>query len=290
MNAFTQRAERALADPTLKLAIDRTTSTARTKRAAAMAAWPAFPEARELGRDIKDHVIAHLDHYLAEFERNAIASGAKLHWASTAQEACDITIGICRDAGARSVTRAKSMLGEEIGLPHALAEAGIERIETDLAEHIIQLAGDPPSHIVWPALHKTREQVRELFQAGHADPGAMETVSAMVWGARRELRAKFMAADVGISGANFLVADTGAVCTVTNEGNAELTTTPPPRAHRHRRHRKAGALHRPCDDHAAPAGALGDRRGTDAVHNVPLRPEAGRRCGRPRRIPHRAGR
>ena len=225
--AFDARVRAALGNPLLKIAIDRTTGTARTKRAAAMAAWPEFAEARVLGRDIKDHVIAHLDHYLIEFERNALASGARVHWARTGQEACDIVVKICQDAGARSVTRAKSMLGEEIGLPHALADAGIERVETDLAEHIIQLAGDPPSHIVWPALHKTREQVAALFRAHHTDPGAMETVEQMVASARRVLREKFMAADVGISGANFLVADTGAICTVTNEGNAELTTTPP---------------------------------------------------------------
>jgi len=225
--AFDARVRAALGNPLLKVAIDRTTGTARTKRAAAMAAWPEFAEARLLGRDIKDHVVAHLDHYLVEFERNAVASGAKVHWARTGQEACEIVIKICQDAGARSVTRAKSMLGEEIGLPHAMADAGIERVETDLAEHIIQLAGDPPSHIVWPALHKTREQVAELFRAHHSDPGAMETVEQMVASARRVLREKFMAADVGISGANFLVADTGSICTVTNEGNAELTTTPP---------------------------------------------------------------
>ena len=225
--AFTARTEQAIGDRTLKLAIDRTTGTARAKRAAAVADWPGFEQARELGRDIKDHVIAHLGHYLAEFERNAIASGAKVHWARTAEEACDITIRLFRSAGARSVTRAKSMLGEEIGLPHALAAAGIERVETDLAEHVVQLAGDRPSHIVWPALHKTREQVREMFAREHADPGPLDSVEAMVGSARRQLRMKFMAADVGISGANFLVADSGAVCTVTNEGNAELTTTPP---------------------------------------------------------------
>ena len=225
--SFDARVASALADPLLKTAIDRTTNNARTKRAAAIAAWPEFPAARELGRDIKDHVIAHLDHYLVQFEHNAQASGAQVHWARTGQEACDIVIAICRKAGARSVTRAKSMLGEEIGIPHALAAAGIERVETDLAEHIIQLAGDPPSHIVWPALHKTREQVKELFLQRHQDPGPLDSIEAMVASARRELRARFMAADVGISGAQFLIADTGAVCTVTNEGNAELTTTPP---------------------------------------------------------------
>lgn len=119
------------------------------------------------------------------------------------------------------------MLGEEIGLPHALAEAGIGRIETDLAEHIIQLSGERPSHIIWPAMHKTREQVSALFKASHRAPHAEETIAAMAESARRHLREGMLAADVGISGANFLVADTGAVCTVTNEGNAELSLVPP---------------------------------------------------------------
>ncbi|MDE8349124.1 MAG: lactate utilization protein B [Acidocella sp.] len=227
MNAFQGRVTAALADPTLKTAIDRTTNTARSKRAAAIAAWPEFAQARELGRDMKDHVIANMEYYLTMFEANAVKTGAKIHWARTGQEACEIVVGICKAAKAKSVTRSKSMLGEEIGLPHALEAAGIERVETDLAEHIIQLAGETPSHIIWPALHKTREQVGELFRAHHTDPGELATVEEMVSSARRNLREKFMAADVGISGANFLIADTGAICTVTNEGNAELTTTPP---------------------------------------------------------------
>lgn len=224
---FKARADGALADPTLKIAIDRTTGTAERKRAAAVGAFPEFEAARVRGREIKDHVIAHLDHYLETFERNAVASGSKVHWASSAEEATAIVVRICKEAGARRVTRAKSMLGEEIGLPHALAEAGIERVETDLAEHIIQLAGETPSHIIWPAMHRTREQVAELFDAGHQPPPTAHDPASMVQSARRELRAKFLSADVGISGANFLVADTGSICTVTNEGNAELTTTPP---------------------------------------------------------------
>jgi L-lactate dehydrogenase complex protein LldF len=218
---------RALSDTTLKTAIDRTTVTAERKRAAALADYPQFAAARERGTRIKEHVVANLDHYLEEFERNAVASGAVVHWATDADQACKIVLGICRAAGARQVTRAKSMLGEEIGLPHALEEAGIERVETDLAEHIVQLAGEKPSHIIWPALHKTREQISALFKASHRDPHKTEDVEAMVESARRELRDRFFTADVGISGANFLVADSGAVCTVTNEGNAELTTTLP---------------------------------------------------------------
>ena len=225
--SFKARTTAALADRTLKLAIDRTTGNAERKRAAAVSAFPEFEAARERGRAIKNHVIAHLDYYLEMFERNATASGAKVHWAADDAEARAIVTRICLDAKAKLVTRSKSMLGEEIGLPHALADAGIERVETDLAEHIIQLAGDPPSHIVWPAMHRTREQVAELFKTGPRPPPAADDPATMVQSARRELRAKFLSADIGISGSNFLVADTGATCTVTNEGNAELTTTPP---------------------------------------------------------------
>ncbi len=225
--SFSERAAAAVADRGLKVAIDRTTGNAERKRAVAVAAFPEFEAARARGKAIKNHVIANLDHYLETFERNAVAAGAKVHWAATDAEARAIVTRICLDANAKIVTRAKSMLGEEIGLPHALADAGIERVETDLAEHIIQLAGERPSHIVWPAMHRTREQVAVLFNAGHQPPPAAEDPASMVQSARRVLRDKFLRADVGISGANFLVADTGATVTVTNEGNAELTTTPP---------------------------------------------------------------
>ncbi len=225
--SFHDRAQAALDDPTLKIAIDRTTGNAEKKRAAAVAAFPQFEAGRDLGQRIKDHVVANLDHYLLEFERNATASGAKVHWAATAEEASRIVVDLCKQANAKRVTRVKSMLGEEIGLPHALDEAGFERYETDLAEHIVQLAGDRPSHIIWPSMHRTREQVSALFKQSHQQPHTEETIEAMVESARRELRDKFLSADVAISGANFLLADTGATCTVTNEGNAELTTSPP---------------------------------------------------------------
>lgn len=227
MTAFTDRVDAALADPLLKIAIDRTAGTAETKRAAAVAAFPDFESARTRAAAIKDHVIAHLGPYLEQFEANAIAAGAKVHWARTADEACKIIVDLCKSAGARTVARSKSMLGEEIGLPHALEEAGIGRVETDLAEHIIQLAGERPSHIIWPAMHKTREQVSALFKAKHRRPHEEDSIAAMAASARRELRADMLGADVGISGANFLIADTGGVCTVTNEGNAELSIVPP---------------------------------------------------------------
>lgn len=176
--SFKGAAGRAVADRTLKTAIDRTTMTAESKRRLALMDFPQFEAARARGTAIKDHVVANLDHYLEEFERNAVASGAKVHWAATAEEACRIVVGLCREAGARRVTRSKSMLGEEIGLPHALEAAEIERVETDLAEHIIQLAKEAPSHIVWPALHKTREQVAELFRVAHGRPQDSEDVPA----------------------------------------------------------------------------------------------------------------
>jgi L-lactate dehydrogenase complex protein LldF len=224
---FQERVDKALGNAQLKIALERTTGNARRKRAAAVEAWPDFVAARAAAAAIKDHSIEHMAYYLEMFERNALASGAQVHWARDPDEACKIVVDICKAAGAKTVTRSKSMLGEEIGLPHALAGAGIRRVETDLAEHIIQLAGETPSHIIWPAAHRTREDVAKLFDQYHREKPAAHDVVSMVSSARKELREDFFAADVGISGANFLCADTGAICTITNEGNAELTTTPP---------------------------------------------------------------
>jgi L-lactate dehydrogenase complex protein LldF len=224
---FKSNVKRALADPTLKIALNRTTSLLQSRRAQVIADYPEYAAARAAAEKIKDHTLENLDHYLALFERNAIASGATVHWAAAPKEATDIVVDICKREGAKTATRVKSMLGEEIGIGEALAEAGVERIETDLAEHIIQLAGDPPSHIVMPAMHKTHEQVAELFRQKHKAPANSDDVAALVESARRELRPRFLNADIGISGANFLIADTGSIITVTNEGNAELTTTPP---------------------------------------------------------------
>jgi L-lactate dehydrogenase complex protein LldF len=224
---FKSNVKRALADPTLKVALNRTTSLLQSRRAQVIADFPEYAAARATAEKIKDHTLENLDHYLELFERNALASGATVHWASSPKQATDIVVDICKREGAKTATRVKSMLGEEIGIGEALAEAGVERIETDLAEHIIQLAGDPPSHIVMPAMHKTHEQVAELFRKKHKAPSDSDDVAALVESARRELRPRFLNADIGISGANFLIADTGSIITVTNEGNAELTTTPP---------------------------------------------------------------
>ncbi len=220
---FKEQAHQALGEPNLQRALDRTTTLLQARRARAYAEFEEFESTRDAASRIKDHVLRHLDHYLERFETAATAAGCKVHWARTADEACAIVVDLCKAARAQTVTRVKSMLGEEIGLPEALDGAGLERVETDLAEHINQLAGDRPSHIVIPALHKTREEVSELFREAHGHGRRIEEVAELVQSARLALREKYFKADVGISGANFLIADTGSVCTVTNEGNAELT-------------------------------------------------------------------
>lgn len=224
---FRDHVTRALGDDTLKIALGRTTGLLQSRRAEVIAAYPEYETARARAQAIKDHTLEHLDHYLEMFEANATANGATVHWAETPEAARAIVSRLCQQAGARTATRVKSMLGEEIGIAEALDAAGVERIETDLAEHIIQLAGDPPSHIVMPAMHKTHEQVADLFQDKHRTAPDTHEIPDLVGSARRELRDRFLSADVGISGANFLIADTGAIVTVTNEGNSELTTTPP---------------------------------------------------------------
>ena len=224
---FRSKALRALADPTLKIALDRTTTLLRTRRAQVIAEYPEYAAARGRAERIKNHTLENLDHYLEEFERNATAAGSVVHWARTPREAQDIVTSLCLEREAKSATRVKSMLGEEIGIGEALQRAGVERVETDLAEHIIQLAEDPPSHIVMPAMHKTHEEVAALFRSKHRQPPGSGEISDLVESARRELRQRYFEADVSISGANFLIAETGSVVAITNEGNAELTTTPP---------------------------------------------------------------
>ena len=227
-SAFKTEAAHALKKPQLKIALDRATNLLQGRRTEVITNYPEFEEARKLAVQVKDHTLENLDYYLEQFTAAAEASGAIVHFADTPDEATGIVVDICKTREAKTATRVKSMLGEEIGLPAALAAAGIERVETDLAEHIIQLAGERPSHIVIPALHKTQEEVADLFADKHTKQRSSDTVEALVESARHELRPKYISADVGISGANFLAADSGSILTVTNEGNAELTTALPP--------------------------------------------------------------
>ena len=200
------------------------------KRTEAVAAFPEFEDMRAAARGIKEHTLQHLDFYLERFEARVRESGGHVHWASTSEEACRIVVEICREAGARRVTKGKSMVAEEIGLNEALDAGGFERIETDLGEYIVQLADEPPSHIIAPAIHMTKDQISDLFHTAHARYGLTERQTeprALINEARTVLRDKFLSADVGITGANFLVAETGSTVIVTNEGNGDLTNTLP---------------------------------------------------------------
>ncbi len=227
---FPVRSVAAMNNPDLQAAMGRAKGGFIGKRRRAVEGLPEFEALRVAGREIKEHTLSHLDYYLEHFEERVAASGGTVHWADSAQDACRIVVDLCRNAEARHVTKGKSMVGEEIGINEALEAAGIERMETDLGEYIIQLAGEPPSHIIAPAVHKTRQQVSELFHRHHGPLGYTEVqseVAALVDEARQVLRDKFLDADVGITGANFLVAETGSVVLVTNEGNADLTNTLP---------------------------------------------------------------
>ena len=229
-SSFTARSAAALADERLQRALADVAGGSVAARARVKAALPEFEALRRVGRDIKDHALAHLDLYLEEFERNAAAAGSKVHWASTAAEASDIVLEICRAAGARLVTKSKSMVSEEIGLNARLEAAALEVVETDLGEYVIQIRGETPSHLIAPAIHLGSADIAEDFRRRHdhlAPDRDMSSPAALVAEARGILRPKFLAADVGITGANLLVAKTGSAIVVTNEGNADLTLTLP---------------------------------------------------------------
>ncbi len=220
----------SLGDPDLQRAMGFIKSGFVKNRRAAVERLPEFDELRRLARGIKEHTLQNLDFYLEAYEERVQASGGHVHWASTPEQACEIVVDICRRAGAKRVTKGKSMVGEEMGINDALEQAGLEPIETDLGEYIIQLAEEPPSHIIAPAVHKTKHQITELFHTHHARYGYTERqteVPALVDEARQVLREKFLSADVGITGANFLIAETGSSVIVTNEGNGDLTNTLP---------------------------------------------------------------
>lgn len=225
-HAFKENARKAHTDPNLRRALTRMAHHAPESRMARVEELPEFEELRERGRDIRNHVIRNLDYYLEKFEEQVIAQGGHVHWCATPRQARETILSICQSVKARTCTKGKSMIGEEIALNPFLAENGIEPIETDLGEYIIQLADEPPSHIIGPALHKTKEQVTELFHTHHQKYGYKERTTdpqALVNEARQILRQKYIDADVGITGANFLIAETGSTIIVTNEGNGDLT-------------------------------------------------------------------
>lgn len=223
---FRENARAALADAHLRGALKNATSLFGEKRKAAAASLPNWEDLRTQANAIKEEVLSHLDRYLEEFVRNAEARGAQVHWARDAAEANSIICGLATERNAHVVVKSKSMTTEETHLNDALEAAGMQVVETDLGEYIIQLAEEPPSHIIAPAIHKTRGQIGELFTAELGTPPT-DDVAQLTSTARATLRDRFAAADVGISGVNFAIAETGTIVIIENEGNIRLTTSLP---------------------------------------------------------------
>jgi L-lactate dehydrogenase complex protein LldF len=224
---FKENAKAALADVQLRGALKIATSLFGERRKQAAASLPNWEDLRSQARAIKDEVLLHLDRYLEEFVYNAESRGATVHWARDAAEANSIICGLATERAARIVVKSKSMTTEETHLNEALEAAGMQVVETDLGEYIIQLAHEPPSHIIAPAIHKTRQQIGDLFTA-ELGMKPTDDVDQMTSTARIALRDRFAAADVGISGVNFAIAETGTIVIVENEGNIRLTTSLPP--------------------------------------------------------------
>ena len=223
---FKQAASKNLDNPHLLRALTNLRGRMVGGRASSILELDNYEDIREGAKQVRDFALAHLDYLLEEFERNAIARGAQVHWAETAQEVNQLVLDIARRNQVRKIIKSKSMLGEETDLNAFLQAAGIEVRETDLGEYIIQEAGETPSHLIAPAVHRTKEEISELFHITHKLPRKTD-IGEMTREARMILRPHFLTADMGISGANFLVAETGTSMIVTNEGNGRMTTTMP---------------------------------------------------------------
>jgi len=227
---FNENARHALGDANLRDALSKLADGFPAKRRAAAGRLPEFEILRDQARDIKQHVLSNLDFYLEAFEARVTEQGGTVHWCRNAAEARTTILKICKQADAKTVTKSKSMIGEEIAINEHLEQHGIETVETDLGEYIIQLRHEPPSHIIAPAIHLTKEQVADTFREKHTDLLADRDLGeprTLLEEARGKLRQKFVGADVGLTGANMLIAETGSIVLVTNEGNADLTYSLP---------------------------------------------------------------
>src|SRR6201987_4651509 len=227
---FEANARAGLANDNLPRALALMRTGFPQRRRLAVERLPEFEALREIGKSIKDHTLEHLDFYLELFEENVLASGGQVHWARSPDEACTAVLAICRSVDARIVAKGKSMIAEEVGINEHLEKKGITTVETDLGEYIIQLRHEPPSHLIAPAIHLMKEEVPETFRAEHRalDPRrSLVEARQLCDEARAVLRPRFLTADVGITGANFLVAEAGSSIIAPNEGNGDLTQTLP---------------------------------------------------------------
>ncbi|HZT16219.1 MAG TPA: LutB/LldF family L-lactate oxidation iron-sulfur protein [Gaiellaceae bacterium] len=228
VESFPVAARRELANAQLRANLRAATDTIREKRARAVAEVPDWEELREAGRAIKADVLARLEEYLLQFESAVEAAGGHVHWARDAAEANDVVAQVARRHGVREVVKMKSLTTDETRLNDALAAHGIRAIETDFAELILQLDGDWSSHILVPAIHRNRAEIRELFARTIAPDVASDEPARLAEAARLYLRERFLSAEMGVSGANFGVAETGTICVVESEGNGRMCTTLPP--------------------------------------------------------------
>ena len=206
--AFKENAHSALADAGLQKALARSGPSFIARRTAAVAALPEFEQLRDIARDIKNHTLANLDFYLETWANNVEQAGGQVHWCATADEARAAVLNICRAANARTVTKGKSMISEELGINDHLERHGITPVETDLGEYIIQLRHELPSHIIAPAFHLNKEDWEDSFRKSHTDlppDRVFRERRDILTEARTKLREKFLAADVGITGANFAI-------------------------------------------------------------------------------------
>ncbi|MFK4226620.1 LutB/LldF family L-lactate oxidation iron-sulfur protein [Streptomyces sp. NPDC019890] len=233
MPSFPEAAEEAVHDVTLRANLRHATHTIRDKRAKAVAELADWAELREAGKQIKDDTLRHLDRYLEQLESAVTGAGGTVHWAADADEANRIVAELVKATGESEVVKVKSMATQEIGLNEALAAEGISAYETDLAELIVQLGDDRPSHILVPAIHRNRGEIRDIFRKqmgswGRAAPdGLTDSPAELAEAARLHLREKFLRAKVGVSGANFMVAETGTLVVLESEGNGRMCLTLP---------------------------------------------------------------
>jgi len=227
--SFPKAAHRELDDAQLRANLGHATHTIRDKRLKVVAELPDWEQLRDAGSAIKESVMARLPGLLEQFEQNFTARGGEIHWARDADEANAIVTELIRATGETEVVKVKSMATQEIGLNEYLEEHGIAAFETDLAELIVQLDHDKPSHILVPAIHKNRSQVREIFlrEMPGVDPALTDDPARLAEAARAHLRRKFLTAKVAVSGANFALADSGTLAVVESEGNGRMCLTLP---------------------------------------------------------------
>ena len=227
-----------------------------------------------MGEAIRQYSLSRLPDLLEQLEQRLGERGVQVHWAATPEDANAIFLALAQAHGAKGMIKGKSMVSEEIELNHRMAEQGVDCLESDMGEYIVQLAGERPSHIIMPAIHKTKQQIADLFAQEIPDTPYTEDVDALIAIGRRVLRNEFRDAAIGVSGVNFMVAETGTLCLVENEGNGRMWHDGARRAHRHHRHREGGRALRARAAAVQPAHPLGHRPGGDHVFQRHHRPAA----------------